>query len=111
MPSWDSRGRAAATGSRTWTPPCIIGAAIMKMISRTKATSTSEVTLISALRCARLRRERRTLQPPLAGQRDDELARETLQLAGDEVLPGGEDVVGHHRGHRDREPGHRGDQG
>src|SRR5216117_2982878 len=44
-----SRGRAWARGSRTSTPPCMIGAVIMKMMSSTNATSTSDVTLMSAL--------------------------------------------------------------
>src|SRR5437762_234876 len=56
-PDFGSRGRASARGNRTSTPPCMIGAVIMKMISSTNATSTSDVTLMSAFRgsspCAR----------------------------------------------------------
>jgi hypothetical protein len=50
MPSLGDNGRASARGSSTSTPPCIIGAVIMKTISNTSITSTSEVTLTSALR-------------------------------------------------------------
>src|SRR5574341_901745 len=49
-PDFGSSGRALARGSRTSTPPCMIGAVIMKMMSNTKATSTRDVTLISAFR-------------------------------------------------------------
>src|ERR1051325_6367002 len=49
-PDFGSRGRAWARGRRTSTPPCMMGAVIMKMMSSTNATSTSDVTLMSALR-------------------------------------------------------------
>ena len=49
IPSFGESGRASARGSSTSTPPCIIGAVIMKMISSTSITSTSEVTLTSAM--------------------------------------------------------------
>src|SRR2546429_303757 len=49
-PDFGSSGRASARGNRTSTPPCMMGAVIMKMMSSTKATSTSEVTLMSAFR-------------------------------------------------------------
>src|SRR5690348_14049326 len=116
-PLLGSRGRASARGSRTSTPPCMIGAVIMKMMRRTNATSTSEVTLMSAFSgsspCPRSPpppRRPATLQPPLAGHGPDDLLREALELPREEAQAVDEDVVGHHRGDRDREAGHRGDQ-
>src|SRR5213082_2075315 len=49
-PDLGSSGRAWARGRRTSTPPCMMGAVIMKMMSSTNATSTSDVTLISAFK-------------------------------------------------------------
>src|SRR2546429_136247 len=49
-PDFGSSGFASARGKRTSTPPCMIGAVIMKMISSTNATSTSDVTLMSAFK-------------------------------------------------------------
>jgi hypothetical protein len=43
------RGLASARGSATSIPWCSMGAAIMKMISRTSITSTRGVTLMSAI--------------------------------------------------------------
>src|SRR5512140_379329 len=94
MPCCEGSGRVAACGRRTSTPPCIMGAAIMKMMRSTNATSTSDVTLMSALSGARARRRDAILDVALAGEGGDELAREPLELAGDVVLPRGEDVVG-----------------
>ncbi len=42
------RARTSVCGSLTSTPPCMIGAVSMMMMSSTNATSTNEVTLISA---------------------------------------------------------------
>src|SRR3990172_2042170 len=107
----DSSGRAWACGRRTSTPPCIIGAVIMKMIRSTNATSTRDVTLMSAFRAARLRRRGRSIsEPPLACERRDQLPGESLELGRDEVLPRGEDVVGDDRGDGDGEARHGGDQ-
>ena len=52
-------GLASAFGSEMSTPPCIIGAVIMKMIMSSIMTSISDTTLISAfsgVRSPRLRR-------------------------------------------------------
>src|SRR5438067_1088161 len=49
-PDLGSSGRAWARGRRTSTPPCMMGAVIMKMMSSTNATSTRDVTLISAFK-------------------------------------------------------------
>src|SRR2546426_5458923 len=49
-PDFGSSGFASARGKRTSTPPCMIGAVIMKMIRSTNATSTSDVTLMSAFK-------------------------------------------------------------
>src|SRR6266581_9280875 len=112
-PDLGSRGRAAARGSRTSTPPCMIGAVIIKMMRSTNATSTSDVTLMSAASgsspCPRSPPPPPTrpamLQPPFARHRPDDFLREPLQLAGEQAEPIYEHVVRHHRGDRDREPG------
>src|SRR5512139_3548437 len=96
-PCFGSIARASARGSRTSTPPCIIGAVIMKMMRSTNATSTSDVTLMSALSGARARRRDAILDVPRARQRRDQLAGEPLELAGHEVLARAEDVVRDHR--------------
>src|SRR5438093_232711 len=51
IPSLGESGLASARGSSTSTPPCIIGAVIMKIIKSTSITSTSDVTFTSALNC------------------------------------------------------------
>src|SRR5439155_7049487 len=116
-PVLGSRGRASARGSRTSTPPCMIGAVIMKMMSSTKATSTREVTLMSALsgsspwpRSPPPPRMPAILQPPFAGHRPDDLLREPLELAREQAESVHEEVVRHHRRHRDGEAGDRRDQ-
>src|SRR5712691_212129 len=116
-PDLGSRGRASARGSRTSTPPCMMGAVIMKMMRSTNATSTSDVTLMSALSgsspCPRSPpppTRPATLQPPLASHRPDDLLGEALQLAREEPEAVDEDVVGDHGGHGDREPRDRRDQ-
>src|SRR5690606_31370661 len=110
-------GRACACGRSTSTPPCIIGAVIMKTMSSTIITSTSEVTLISALR------GRSPLPPPIppmpptaildqsfAGHRADQLVGKSLELPGEEPHPVHEDVVAHDGGNGGREAGKSGHQ-
>src|SRR6478736_2004529 len=67
-PLFDSSGRAWAFGSEMSTPPCIIGAVIMKMIINSIITSIRLTTLISALstRRSRPRRRRDIRSCPLA---------------------------------------------
>src|SRR2546426_4300051 len=109
-PALGSSGRAAARGSRTSTPPCMIGAVIMKMMSSTNATSTSEVTLMSALSGSSPwprsppppPRRPGMLEPPLPRHGPDDLLREPLQLAREQAEPVHEQVVRHHGGDRDR---------
>src|SRR2546423_11192204 len=103
-PDLGSRGRASARGSRTSTPPCMIGAVIMKMMSSTKATSTREVTLMSALsgsspwpRSPPPPRMPAILQPPFAGHRPDDLLREPLELAREQAETVHQHVVRHDR--------------
>src|SRR5690606_39547578 len=95
-------------GRFTSTPPCRMGAVMMKITSSTKATSTRLVTLISARTSSpsRRRRPRLTLDPPLARQRPDELAREPLDLAGEQVHLPHEVVVGQHGRDGDEQPRH-----
>src|SRR3989442_15274261 len=112
-PDLGSSGRACARGSRTSTPPCMMGAVIMKMMSSTNATSTSEVTLMSALsgsspwpRSPPPPPSRpATLQPPLARHGADDLLREPLELAGEHPQPIDEQVVRHHGRAGDGTPG------
>src|SRR2546425_4236547 len=117
-PDLGSSGRACARGSRTSTPPCMMGAVIMKMMSSTNATSTSEVTLMSALsgsspwpRSPPPPPSRpATLQPPLARHGADDLLREPFELAGEQPQPIDEQVVRHHGRDGDGEPSDGGDQ-
>src|SRR6266498_5640796 len=109
--------RTCARGRRTSTPPCMMGAVIMKMISSTNATSTREVTLISAVSGSSPWPRRppppsrpAILEPPLAGHGADDLLGEPFELTRDQSQPVDEEVVGHHRGNRHREPRHGGDQ-
>src|SRR2546422_159082 len=85
----------------------MIGAVIMKMMSSTKATSTREVTLMSALsgsspwpRSPPPPRMPAISQPPFAGHRSDDLLREPLELAREQAESVHEEVVRHHRRHR-----------
>src|SRR5574339_580844 len=111
-PVCGSSGRAAARGNRTSTPPCMMGAVIMKMIKSTNATSTRLVTLMSAFRgsspCPRSPppcSKPAMLQPPFARHRADQLLGEAFQLAGEETEAIDVEVVGHHGGHGDGEAG------
>src|ERR1041385_4072614 len=116
-PSSTFSGRASARGSWTSTPPCSIGAVIMKMMSRTNATSTSEVTLMSAeigtpprRRPSPPPRPPTMLEQPLAGHRAHQFVGEPVHLPFEESEPRGEVVVADHRGARGREAGDGGDQ-
>ena len=59
--AFDSSGRACARGSWMSTPPCIIGAVIMKITMSSIMTSMRLTTLMSALRGSRPARERRLI--------------------------------------------------
>src|SRR5690349_13331184 len=89
----------------------------MKMMSSTKATSTSEVTLMSAVMGTAPRRRPSPppkppaiLEQPLARHRADQLVGEAIHLPLEDREPGGEVVVPHHRRDGGHEPRHRGDQ-
>src|SRR5512140_157885 len=97
-PLLGSSARASVFGSDTSTPPCMRGAVIMKMTSRSIITSMSDTTLMSALSgvrspCVR----RRMLDAPLAGHQRDDLRTEAFEFAVESIEPGGEDVVREHR--------------
>src|SRR5260370_19947973 len=118
-PALGSSGRAWARGSRTSTPPCMMGAVIMKMMSSTNATSTSDVTLMSAFKGSSPWPRSppppppsapATLQPPFARHAADDLLGEPFELAGEQSQAVHEDVVGHHRRHGDRQAGDGGDE-
>src|SRR5947208_442178 len=110
-PCLGSSGRASARGRRTSTPPCMMGAVIMKMISNTNATSTSDVTLMSALSgnspCPRRPppppSRPATLEPPFARHGPDDLLGEPFQLPCEQAEPADEQVVGHHGRYGDGE--------
>src|SRR3954471_2909831 len=93
-PLFGSSGLASAFGSATSTPPCIMGAVIMKITSSSSITSIRLTTLISALSGSPSRRRRRaTLEPPLAAEHRDERRAESLEQVVESVQPIGEDVV------------------
>src|SRR5712675_1945566 len=112
-PLLDSSGRACAFGSEMSTPPCIIGAVIMKMIINSIITSIRLTTLISALSTSRSRPRRRrdisscplgrceALDHALSDHQRDELRSDTLELSFDLVEARSEDVVREYRGNRD----------
>src|SRR5881628_3857763 len=112
-PDFGSSGFASARGKRTSTPPCMIGAVIMKMIRSTNATSTSDVTLMSAFKgsspCPRSPPppppSSRPLEPPFARHRADDFLREPFQLARKQAEPVHEQVIGHDGRDGHREPG------
>src|SRR6185503_17324443 len=101
-----SRPRVATLGRSISRPPCRNGAVTMKMISSTRITSTSGVTLISAIGIR---------EPPrfmLIGSRSlqrlgapiDELARELRGVARELAQPSDEVVVRDHRRDRSGQP-------
>src|SRR5581483_9679248 len=87
------------------TPPCIIGAVIMKITMSSIITSIKLTTLISAFSGSpSARRRRATLDPPLPNHHGNDLGAEPLELALESVQPVGEDVVPEHGrdGHGER---------
>src|ERR1700737_4011856 len=102
-PLFDSSGRACALGSEMSTPPCIIGAVIMKMIMSSIMTSMRLTTLISALSTSRSRPRRGATDYSLSGHECDQLRTEALELSFDLVETGREDVVRENGGNRDAE--------
>src|SRR5437867_8434198 len=111
--------RTCARGSRTSTPPCMIGAVIMKMMSNTNATSTSDVTLMSALSGSSPCPRRPPPPPPprspairsvLPGPASRRSPGQNLELAGEQPQAIDEDVVGHDRGNSDRQAADRSHQ-
>src|SRR5919201_6759944 len=92
------------------TPPCIIGAVIMKITSSSNMTSMRLTTLISAFSASRSRRRRGTSDVALAHEQRDHRRSERLEQALDAIEPAGEDVVGEGRRNRDRERGGRRDE-
>src|SRR6266550_1145289 len=125
-PLFDSSGRACAFGSEMSTPPCIIGAVIMKMIISSIITSIRLTTLISALSVSRSRpRPRLAIRLPPSGRSDlqvspldhslphhqgDQFRGDAFHLALDLVETRGKDVVGEHCRNRDAECGSGRDQ-
>src|SRR3982750_4496026 len=101
-PLFGSAGVASAFGNATSTPPCIMGAVIMKITSRSSITSIRLTTLISALRGNPSRRRRRaTLDPPLSAQHRDERRAESLEQVVEAIETVGENVVAERRRDRD----------
>src|SRR3954463_15552827 len=91
-PLFGSRGFASAFGSATSTPPCIMGAVIMKITRSSSITSIRLTTLISALRGIPSRRRRRaTLDPPLAAEHRDQGSAEPFEQIVEPVEAIGED--------------------
>src|SRR5918992_3561997 len=109
-PLFGSSGRASARGSWMSTPPCIIGAVIMKITSRSNITSIRLTTLISAFSASRSRRRRATSDVPFAHEQRDQRRAERLEQTFDPIEPIGEDVVRERCRNRDRERRRRRDQ-
>src|ERR1035437_6854487 len=110
-PLFDSSGIASVFGSFTSTPPCMIGAVIMKITMSSIITSISETTLISALSGVRSPRERRRmLDPPLSRHQCDHLRSEAVELAVEAVELRRENVIPEHGGNGDGERDRRGGQ-
>src|SRR5918992_2614267 len=102
-PLFGSSGRASARGNWMSTPPCIIGAVIMKITSNSSITSIRLTTLISALSARRSRRRRATSDVPFADEERDHRRAERLEESFDPVQAAGEDFVGERRRDRDRQ--------
>src|SRR2546423_40954 len=118
-PLFDSSGRDCAFGSEMSTPPCIIGAVIMKMIISSIITSIRLTTLISALSGSRSRprprrairrnpvvqtmRELQSSDHPLSYHQCDQLRGNAFQLAFDLVETRSKNVVCEHRRNRHAE--------
>src|SRR6185437_13224756 len=107
-PSFVSSGLALAGGSEMSTPPCIIGAVIMKITSSSSITSIKLTTLTSALRSNRSRRRRRgTSDPAFAHEQRDGGGAEAFHSRVEPIQPTGENVVaeGRRNGHGERDGG------
>src|SRR6185437_535786 len=103
-PSFVSSGLALAGGSEMSTPPCIIGAVIMKITSSSSITSIRLTTLTSALRSNRSRRRRRgTSDPAFAHEQRDGRRAEAFHPRVEPIEAAGEDVVAEGSGNRDGE--------
>src|SRR3954467_5532320 len=93
------------------TPPCISGAVIMKITSRSSITSIRLTTLTSALRSYRCRRARRAISDlSFAHEQRDQGGVEAFHPAVEPVQTAGEDVVAERRRNRHAERGRGGDQ-
>src|SRR6476619_2963294 len=93
-PVLDSRGFACAAGNVMSKPPCIIGAVIMKMTSKSSMTSIKLTTFTSAFRSNRWRRRRLDISDPsLANEERDQGRPEALHLSVEAVDASREDVV------------------
>src|SRR5690349_18620860 len=117
IPSLGESGLASARGSSTSTPPCMIGAVSMKMMRSTSITSTSEVTLTSAMSGSSPRwlprpppRVAAMSDQSFPGHRPDQLVGEALELPGEQPRAVHVQVVRDHRGDRGGETGEGGDQ-
>src|SRR5215813_1274119 len=100
-PSFVSSGLASAVGNVRSIPPCIIGAVIMKITSRSNITSIKLTTLMSAFSSKRSRRRRRAIsEQSLAHEQRNEHAAEALHLPVEPIETTREDVVAERRGNR-----------
>src|SRR5918992_2937639 len=108
-PLFGSSGRASARGNWMSTPPCIIGAVIMKITRSSSITSIKLTTLISALSASRSRRRRATSDVSFAHEQGDEGRAEGLEQSLDPVQTAREDVVRERRGKAPRGRGGCGD--
>src|SRR5262245_30001313 len=111
-PLFDSSGFASALGRLMSTPPCIIGAVIMKITNSSSITSIRLTTLMSALRSKRCRRRIPGISDSsLADEKRDHGHAEALERAIEAIETSREDVVPKCGRNGDGERGCRGDQG
>src|SRR5512146_203443 len=109
-PSLDSSGLDSADGRLMSTPPCIMGAVIMKMTSNSSITSIRLTTFTSALSSYRCRRRwRRISDFAFADEQRDHRGAESFQSTVEAIESAREDVVAE-RG-RDRDGQRRGGRG
>src|SRR5439155_4273242 len=95
-------GRASAFGRLMSTPPCIIGAVIIKITSRSSITSIKLTTFTSAFSSKRWRRRRPgTSDPPFSHHERDHGRAEALHCAIESIQSARENVVA--EGRRDRD--------
>src|SRR5512138_564646 len=105
-PSFDSSGLDSADGRLMSTPPCIMGAVIMKMTSNNSITSIKLTTFTSAFSSYRCRRRwRRISDFAFAHEQRDHRGAESLQPAVEAIEPAGEDVVAERGRNRDGQRG------